>query len=453
MLYDASKNILIIVRDHIGITSLYYVIEKDNNDNINTLMISSEMKALTSLSKNINVFEPGKAYINGTFFTHYFPKWKEPNFIPNGELNYDEIKQKLIDSVFKHTTSDQPIGILLSGGLDSSLIASIMVYLKKNNLISNPIKTYTIGLENASDIIEAEKVSAFINSTHVSYNFSIEDAIDSLEDVIYHLETYDITTIRASIPLYLLSMQIAEDTDIKVILSGEVSDEIFAGYLYFHKAPNKEELQQELVDKVSLLNRYDCLRAHKATMAHTLELRVPFADRDFIDYIMNIDPKYKMIEKNEEKTEEKTKEINEEKTEEKKNIQYIEKYILRKAFDNGEFLPDDILWRVKEQFSDGVSSKKVNVIDSLKKYAEDTITDEDFNKKEELFPINTPMTKEAFLYRKIFEKHFPYECCIKTVNENSKSVACSTERALKWLGIDEKNKINDPSGHVMLNLI
>jgi asparagine synthase (glutamine-hydrolysing) len=297
MLYDASKNILIIVRDHIGITSLYYVIEKDNNDNVNTLMISSEMKALTSLSKNINVFEPGKAYINGTFFTHYFPKWKEPNFIPNGELNYDEIKQKLIDSVFKHTTSDQPIGILLSGGLDSSLIASIMVYLKKNNLISNPIKTYTIGLENASDIIEAEKVSAFINSTHVSYNFSIEDAIDSLEDVIYHLETYDITTIRASIPLYLLSMQIAEDTDIKVILSGEVSDEIFAGYLYFHKAPNKEELQQELVDKVSLLNRYDCLRAHKATMAHTLELRVPFADRDFIDYIMNIDPKYKMIEK------------------------------------------------------------------------------------------------------------------------------------------------------------
>jgi asparagine synthase (glutamine-hydrolysing) len=437
LLYDASKNILIIVRDHIGITSLYYILEKDNNDSINTLMISSEMKTLTSLSKNINVFEPGTVYINGTFFTHYSPKWKEANYIPNGELNYDEIKQKLINSVLKHTLSDQPIGILLSGGLDSSLIASIMVYLKKNNLISNPIKTYTIGLENASDIIEAEKVSKFLNSDHTTYNFSTSDAIDVLEDVIYYLETYDITTIRASIPLYLLSMQIVDDTDIKVLLSGEVSDEIFAGYLYFHKAPNKEELQQELVDKVSLLNRYDCLRAHKATMAHTLELRVPFADRDFIDYIMNIDPKYKMI----------NKKINE------NSEQYIEKYILRKAFDNGEFLPHDILWRVKEQFSDGVSSKTENVIDTLKKHAEDNISDDEFNKKETIFPINTPLTKEAFLYRKIFEKFYPHECCIKTVNENSKSIACSTERAFKWLDIDEKNKINDPSGHVMLYLI
>jgi len=438
VLYDTTKNILIVCRDHIGITSLYYSIESnDNNENIDTFMISSEMKSLTNLSKNINVFEPGKVYINGTFFTHYSPKWKEADYISNGELNYDEIKQKLIDSVLKRTLSDQPIGILLSGGLDSSLIASIMVYLKKNKLINNPIKTYTIGLENASDIIEAEKVSKFLNSDHTTYNFSTSDAIDVLEDVIYYLETYDITTIRASIPLYLLSMQIKEDTDIKVLLSGEVSDEIFAGYLYFHKAPNKEELQQELVDKVSLLNRYDCLRAHKATMAHTLELRVPFADRDFIDYIMNIDPKYKMInKKNNENSE-----------------QYIEKYILRKAFDNGEFLPHDILWRVKEQFSDGVSSKTENVIDSLKKHAEYNVSDDEFNKKETIFPINTPLTKEAFLYRKIFEKFYPHECCIKTVNENSKSIACSTERALKWLGIDEKNKINDPSGHVMLDLI
>ena len=308
-----------------------------------------------------------------------------------------------------------------------------MVYLKKNKLINNPIKTYTIGLENASDIIEAEKVSKFLNSEHTTYTFSTEDVIDILEDVIYYLETYDITTIRASIPLYLLSMQIKDDTDIKVLLSGEVSDEIFAGYLYFHKAPNKEELQKELVDKVNNLHKYDCLRAHKATMAHTLELRVPFADRDFIDYIMNIDPKYKMINKNSE--------------------QFIEKYILRKAFDNGEFLPHDILWRVKEQFSDGVSSKKENVIESLKKHAENNISEEEFNNKEVLFPINTPLTKEAFLYRKIFEKFYSHECCIKTVNENSKSIACSTERALKWLGIDEKNNINDPSGHVMLDLI
>jgi asparagine synthase (glutamine-hydrolysing) len=434
VLYDATKNILIVVRDHIGFTSLYYVIKKnEDNDRIDTLMISSEMKALTNLSKNINIFEPGKVYINGTFFTHYSPKWKELDYIPTGEINYNEIRQKLIDNIFKHILSDQPIGILLNGGLDSYIIASIMVYLKKNKFINNQIKTYTIELENTLNTIEAENVSEFLNLEHTTYNFTIEDVTDILEDVIYYLETYDITTIRASIPLYLLSMQIKEDTDIKVLLSGEVSDEIFAGYLYFHKAPNKEELQKELVDKVNNLHKYDCLRAHKVTMAHTLELRVPFADRDFIDYIMNIDPQYKMINK--------------------KSEQFIEKYILRKAFDNGEFLPHDILWRVKEQFSDGVSSKKENVIESLKKHAEDNISEEEFNNKEVLFPINTPLTKEAFLYRKIFEKFYPHECCIKTVNENSKSIACSTERALKWLGIDESNKTNDPSGHVMLDLI
>lgn len=424
ILYDINKNILIVVRDHIGITSLYNAIEDDG-----TIMFSSEMKSLVDLSKNIKIFEPGNVYINGEFFNHYKVQWKEANFVPTGELNYEEIKQKLIDSVLKHTMSDQPIGILLSGGLDSGLIASIMCYLKKNNLINNPIKTFTIGLENAFDILAAEEVAKFLGSEHKSYNFEIGDAIDVLEDVIYHIETYDITTIRASIPLYLLVMQIKEDTDIKVILSGEVADEIFAGYLYFHKAPNKKEMQAELVDKVNALHKYDLLRAHKAVLASTLELRVPFADRDFIDYIMNIDPKYKMINKDSE--------------------QNIEKFILRKAFDNGEFLPHDILWRVKEQFSDGISSEKENLIDSLKSYAEKEISDAEFANKETLFPINTPLAKEAFLYRKIFEKFYPSDCCIKTVDNNIKSVSCSTSRGLSWLNMDENNISNDPSGRSM----
>ncbi len=427
ILYDINKNILIAVRDHIGITSLYYAIEDDE-----TLMFSSEMKSLVDLSKNIKIFEPGCVYINGEFFNHYSVQWKDPNFIPTIELNYGEIKQKLINSVLKHTLSDQPIGILLSGGLDSSLIASIMCYLKKNNLINNPIKTFTIGLENASDILAAEEVAKFLGSDHKSYNFEIEDAIDVLEDVIYHIETYDITTIRASIPLYLLAMQIKEDTDIKVILSGEVADEIFGGYLYFHKAPNEEEFQAELVDKVNSLHKYDLLRAHKAVLASTIELRIPFGDRDFIDYIMNIDPKYKMIDKNSE--------------------QNIEKYILRKAFDTqnaNEFLPDEILWRVKEQFSDGISSEKENLIDSLKSYAEKEISDKEIFNKETLFPINTPMTKEHMLYRKIFEKFYPSDCCITTVDHNIKSVSCSTSRALNWLNIDENDIANDASGRAM----
>jgi asparagine synthase (glutamine-hydrolysing) len=429
VLYDMKKNIILAARDHIGITSLYYV-EDEKND---TIMFASEMKCLTNLSDNIKNFEPGSMYINRSFFNFYTPKWKNTEIIPTGEVNYEEIKQKLINSVLKHCMSDQPIGILLSGGLDSSIIASIMCYLKKNKLINNPIKTFTIGLEDSTDIIAAEKAATFLESDHSTYNFSVEDAIDVLENVIYHSETYDITTIRASIPLYLLSMQIKEDTDIKVLLSGEVADELFGGYLYFHKAPNHEEMHMELVDKVNSLHKYDLLRAHKATLANTIELRVPFADQDFIDYIMDIHPKYKMIDKESEN--------------------YIEKYILRKSFDNNDFLPDEILWRVKEQFSDGISSEKENLIDELKAYAEKEISNVEFENRYELFPINTPITKEGILYRKIFEKFYKKDCCIKTVDENSKSVSCSTLRGLKWCGIDENDSRNDASGRSMSSYI
>lgn len=430
VLYDMKKNIILAARDHIGITSLYYAENKEND----TIMFSSELKSLVNLSDNIKVFEPGYMYINRSFFKYYNPEWKNTEIIPTGSVNYEEIKQKLIDSVLKHCMSDQPIGILLSGGLDSSIITSIMSYLKKNKLINNPIKTFSIGLEDSVDIISAEKVSDFLESEHSSYNFCIEDAIDVLETVIYHLETFNITTIRASIPLYLLSMQIKEDTDIKVLLSGEVADEIFGGYLYFHKAPNREEMQYELVDKVNSLHKYDLLRAHKITLANTVELRVPFADQDFINYVMNIDPKYKMIDKESENN--------------------IEKYILRKSFDDKTFLPDEILWRIKEQFSDGISSETENLIDELKNYAEKQITDIEFKNREDIFPINTPLTKEAFLYRKIFEKFYKKNCCIETIDKNTnKSISCSTERGLKWLDIDENDPRNDASGRSMTSHI
>ena len=427
VLYDSKKNIFITGRDHLGITSLYYA-KKDNS-----IIFSSEMKAITELSGDIHNFKPGQLYINSDFFTYYRPEWKNKSLENTISVNYDDIKNKLTESVKLHTKSDVPIGILLSGGLDSSLVTSIMCKLKKNGEIPFNIKTFTIGVENSSDIVAAEKVAEFLNTDHTSYNFEPEDAISVLEDVIYGIETYDITTVRASIPLYLLTMWIKEDTDIKVILSAEVADELFGGYLYFHKAPNPQEMQDELVDKVELLHKYDLLRAHKTSLANTIELRVPFAYQPFVDYVMSIDSEKKMINPNGDNN--------------------IEKYILRKAFDNGEYLPQDILWRAKEQFSDGVSTEKENVIDYLKKHADAVISDDEFNKKNETYPVNTPITKEGYLYRKIFENKFPHKSCVETVDHNIKSISCSTERALRWMGLDENSEINDPSGRSMSSQI
>ena len=426
ILYDIKKDILIAARDHIGIVSFYYLKNKD------TIMFSSEMKALINLhtNNNIHIFEPGNVFINNEFYNSYLIKWKEIDYIPNNKYNKEELEMRLTKSVLSHTLSDVPIGILLSGGLDSSLIASIMCKLQKEKKINNLIRTYTIGFENATDIIAAEKVADYLGSDHTSYIFTKEDGIDAIRDIIYYLETYDITTIRASIPMYLLTREIKNDSDIKVLLSGEGSDELFGGYLYFHKAPNKEEFQKELIDKMSKLHKYDCLRAHKSCMANTIEIRVPFLDKDFIDYVMNIDPEYKMIKK------------------ENKNI---EKYILREAFDNN-YLPEEILWRQKDQFSDAVSSKEENWIDSLKNYAESLVSDKEFKNRKKKFPLNTPISKEHYLYRKIFEEFYPHKACIQTVEHNSKSIACSTQRGLKWMNLKENSKLNDASGKSIIDV-
>ena len=437
VLYDSRKKLLLAGRDHLGMTSLY--MGKDN-DNI---YFASDMKALTGLCSNISNIDAGSLLIKNIdkeeeiFSYTKLDSWRVETDISKlvkfDESVLTEIRNKLIESVKSHLDSDVPVGVLLSGGLDSSLVAAIVSKLVKDGHIKNnekAIKTFTIGVENSSDILAADTVATFLKSNHSAYNFEATDAITVLEEVIYAIETYDITTIRASIPLYLLTSWIKEDTDIKVILSGEVSDEIFAGYSYFKHAPSAEELFLETKDKVNMLQRYDCLRAHKATIANTIEIRIPFGDKIVVDYVMNLNPECKMYGFGLDG------EIDEKK---------IEKYILRKAFDG--WLPDEILWRKKEQFSDGVSSDKENVINVLKQHAENKISDKEFAERNNIYPINTPSTKEGLLYYKIFNKLFKHDSCLKTVDHNTKSVACSTERGLKWLNIDENNKMNDPSGH------
>lgn len=437
VLYDSRKKLLLAGRDHLGMTSLY--MGKDN-DNI---YFASDMKALTGLCSNISNIDAGSLLIKNIdkeeeiFSYTKLDSWRVETDISKlvkfDESVLTEIRNKLIESVKSHLDSDVPVGVLLSGGLDSSLVAAIVSKLVKDGHIKNnekAIKTFTIGVENSSDILAADTVATFLKSNHSAYNFEATDAITVLEEVIYAIETYDITTIRASIPLYLLTSWVKEDTDIKVILSGEVSDEIFAGYSYFKHAPSAEELFLETKDKVNMLQRYDCLRAHKATIANTIEIRIPFGDKIVVDYVMNLNPECKMYGFGLDG------EIGEKK---------IEKYILRKAFDG--WLPDEILWRKKEQFSDGVSSDKENVINVLKQYAENEISDKEFAERNNIYPINTPSTKEGLLYYKIFNKLFKHDSCLKTVDHNTKSVACSTERGLKWLNIDENNKMNDPSGH------
>jgi asparagine synthase (glutamine-hydrolysing) len=432
VLYDMNNNILLAARDPFGITSLYYAIDNDR------IIISSELKSLIHLSKNVKVFPPGKLFINKTFYTFYKPSWlidaqNNPIKLSSNKLNYEELKNKFISSVSSHIElSDQPIGFLLSGGLDSSLVVSIASYLKRENKMENEIKTFTIGMEGGSDIKYAEEVASMLKTNHTTYNFTFQDVIDNLSDIIYFIETYDITTVRASICNYLLINKIKNDTDIKVLLSGEGSDELFGGYLYFHKCPSDEEMQLELTDKLLQLHKYDCLRSHKSGMANTIEVRVPFLDIDFVDYVMDIHPKYKLIN----------------------SEQPIEKYILRKAFDlNGKFLPDSVLYRQKEQFSDGISNSENNLIDELKKYADNLITDVDFENKKEIYPVNTPISKEHMLYRKIFEERFNnYDNVILTVDDNSESIACSTKRGLKWLNLQNSSEFNDPSGRSVIDV-
>tara|TARA_Y100000996_G_C22555105_1_gene655253 strand:+ start:1776 stop:3440 length:1665 start_codon:yes stop_codon:yes gene_type:complete len=417
-LYEKANNSFFVARDPIGVIPLY--MGKDEN---NTLYFSSEMKCLVDNCIEIKEFPPGHymTNIDNNPKKYYLKNWMNFDNIKNYSSTKD-LRDNLEEAVKRQLMSDVPFGVLLSGGLDSSIISSIVKKYSKKRVESNDkneawwpqIHSFAVGLKGSPDLEASKKVSKYLETIHHEIHFTIQEAIDSLDDVIYYLETYDVTTVRASTPMYLMARYI-KSMGIKMVLSGEGADEIFGGYLYFHKAPNSREFHEETIRKINKLHLYDCLRANKSLSAWGVEGRVPFLDKDFLDYSMNIDPNLKMI----------------------KNKK-IEKNILRESFKG--YLPDEILWRQKEQFSDGVG---YNWIDSLKKYAEEIISDNEFLNRDNIFKINTPKTKEEFLYRKIFSNYFPGNDCAKCV-PSVKSVACSTEEALKW--DDSFNNMNDPSG-------
>lgn len=429
ILYDSTDSSYFAARDPIGICSMYIGWHHSGS-----VWIASEMKALQECSL-VKEFPPGHYLTNetGEFVRWYNPIWLDESYLPHDHVDLKLVRSALEESVIKRMMADVPFGVLLSGGLDSSLIASIAARYRDSvantekdyGYVSVNLLTFSIGLEGSPDLLWAKKVAEFIGSKHHSFTFTIEEGIDALHDVINHIESYDVTTVRASTPMFLMARRI-KAMGIKVVLSGEGSDEMFGGYLYFHKAPSSQDFHRELVRKVKALSKYDCLRANKSTAAWGVETRVPFLDKQFLNVVMGTDAKYKMINGN----------------------QSMEKFILRKAFDDTDkpYLPKEVLWRQKEQFSDGVG---YSWIDSLKDHANKTISDQQFKMAPIIYSYNTPTTKEAYLYRKIFDSIFMKETFAKTVPSGS-SIACSTEAALKW----DKSWANqaDPSGRAIVGV-
>ncbi|MDT0675740.1 asparagine synthase B [Autumnicola musiva] len=377
----------IVARDPIGVKPLYYGTDDDG-----AIWFASEMKALADQCSSFAAFPPGHYYTPETGFVEYYtPDWYDYKK-GNKALDLSKIRESLIEATKKRLMADVPLGVLLSGGLDSSLTSSIAARLMEGS--GQKLHSFSIGLdENAPDLIAARKVADFLGTEHSELYFTVEEGIEILKKLVWHLETYDVTSIRASTPMYFLSKGIT-DKGVKVVLSGEGADEIFGGYLYFKNAPSPEEFQKETIRRVQRLATADCLRADKSTMAHGLEARVPFLDKGFLKVAMETEPSEKMP----------------------KTYDGVEKFILRKAFDTPErpFLPDEVLWRQKEQFSDGVG---YNWIDELIAHASAQISDAQLAAAEEKYPFNTPATKEAYFYREIFHSHFPQESAAKTVKK------------------------------------
>jgi asparagine synthase (glutamine-hydrolysing) len=382
-----SHTSYLAARDPIGVAPLYWGKSDDGK-----MWFASEMKALVDDCVTINIFPPGYYYTPETGFRRYYePKWFYEEFIPNEKADLSLIKSTFEKAVERRMMAEVPYGVLLSGGLDSSLVAAVTKRKMIEQGSTTPLISISIGLKGQSpDLVAARKVADFLGTKHYEFTFTVQDGLDALKKLIYHLESYDVTTIRASTPMFLLSRKV-KALGIKMVLSGEGSDEELGGYLYFAEAPNKELFHQECVRRVKNLHTSDCLRANKSTAAWGVEVRVPFLDKDFVDLVMMIDPAEKMFGKDK-----------------------IEKYIMRKAFDSEEdpYLPKEILWRQKEQFSDGVG---YGWIDTLISTASQKITDEMFEMRAEIFPIDTPKTKEAYYYRQIFEGHFHHPYARKTV--------------------------------------
>ncbi|KAL2629960.1 hypothetical protein R1flu_014646 [Riccia fluitans] len=426
VLLDTRDNSYIAARDPIGITPLYIGWGLDGS-----VWFASEMKALVDDCKSFHTFPPGHIYSSktGTLRRWYNPGWWS-GAIPSTPYDPLALRHKFEESVVKRLMTDVPFGVLLSGGLDSSLVAAVasrhLAGTKAAAQWGPQLHTFCVGLEGSPDLKAGREVATYLKTLHSEFTYTVQEGLDALAEVIYHIESYDVTTIRASTPMYLMARKI-KALGVKMVLSGEGSDEIFGGYLYFHKAPNKEEFHQETCRKIKALHLYDCLRANKATSAWGLEARVPFLDKGFIDLAMSIDPAEKMIRKSEGR---------------------IEKYILRKAFDDEEnpYLPKHILYRQKEQFSDGVG---YSWIDGLKEFAAHHVTDQMMRQASKIYPYNTPATKEAYYYRMLFEKRFPQQCARETV-PGGPTVACSTAAAVAWDEAWSKNL--DPSGRAALGV-
>jgi len=399
-------------------------------DEKGTFYVASELKALEGVCTKIELFPPGH-YLqgkNGELVQWYTRDWVEYNAVKDNKTNIKNIRKALEDAVHRQLMSDVPYGVLLSGGLDSSITSAIAKKYADRRIESGDkeaawwpqLHSFAIGLEDSPDLVAARKVAEHIDTIHHEIKFTIQEGIDAIRDVIYYLETYDITTIRASTPMYLMARAI-KAMGIKMVLSGEGADEIFGGYLYFHKAPSAKDFHEETVRKLDKLHMYDCLRANKSLAAWGIEGRVPFLDKEFMDVAMRINPQDKMI-----------------------NGERMEKWVLRKAFE--DMLPESVAWRQKEQFSDGVG---YSWIDTLKEMVDKEVTDEQLANSHYKFPIQPPKSKEEFYYRTIFTDHFPSDTAALSV-PSVPSVACSSPVALAW---DESFKnMNDPSGRAVANV-
>lgn len=433
-LYDEEQDAFLIARDHIGVIPLYIGYNADGK-----VFVASELKALEGECERYEPFLPGHYYWSKApgMKRWYKRDWMEYDNVKDNTASSDAIRKSLCAAVKRQMMSDVPYGVLLSGGLDSSVISAITESYAERRIETDSrsrawwprLHSFAVGLKGAPDLAKARLVADHIGTVHHEINYTIQEGLDALRDVIYFIETYDITTVRASVPMYLLA-RVIKSMGIKMVLSGEGADEIFGGYLYFHKAPSAEEFHKETVRKLSKLHLYDCLRANKSLSAWGVEGRVPFLDKEFLDVAMRTNPKAKMCSV-----------LPASRSGEADPKASIEKRIVREAFE--DMLPEEVAWRQKEQFSDGVG---YSWIDTLKKITSEAVTDEQMAHAEERFPINTPLCKEEYYYRSIFEEHFPSESAARSVPHEA-SVACSTAVALEW---DEAWKnMNDPSGRAV----
>ena len=421
-LYDVEKNAFLVARDHVGVIPLYLGRDADG-----TVYVASELKALEGFCEEYEPFLPGHYWWSGDgrMVRWYSRDWFDYDSVKDNEADVAELREALVGAVKRQLMSDVPYGVLLSGGLDSSITSAIAARFAQNRIEDDGrseawwprLHSFAVGLKGAPDLIKAKEMADFLGTVHHEVNYTVQEGLDAIRDVIYHIETYDVTTVRASTPMCLLA-RVIKSMGIKMVLSGEGSDEIFGGYLYFHKAPSAKDFHEETVRKIGKLYEYDCLRANKALAAWGVEGRVPFLDKEFMDVAMRLNPSAKMC-----------------------SGTVVEKKILREAFE--EYLLPSVAWRQKEQFSDGVG---YSWIDSLKAVAESTVSDEQMAAAAERFPVNPPRNKEEYCYRTIFEEHFPSRSAALSV-PSVPSVACSSAVALEWDAAFRN--MNDPSGRAV----